>query len=324
MAKDNSEKVKVKEVKMRAYRIVTANDTVTKKDATLLDILPSDMKATNLEERLMVLSEIDKFSEKDTLAYLKEVGKGVYFGMMVRLRPTIQDGVLEEKKLKNESIELSDFITKELDGIKGLSYKEHYYFALSNKYIIVSFSSSPRKLFTYLNWLIRNSSDLLFDYRSVMKKKLSKDTKISKLEYKPKYATKGQATTSSATNTVYRRRLDQMTFEMVKGLFSNTEGLDEALAEGGIDATLVISFNRATLKKENRDNLLQLEVDHLDNPEDFFVDTSDGRFSLAEMPYTDVQKIEVTEQGFLSEPALIQRMKIIMSDLHENYDEPVD
>lgn len=86
----------------------------------------------------------------------------------------------------------------------------------------------------------------------------------------------------------------------------------------------VISFNRATLKKENRDNLLQLEVDHLDNPEDFFVDTSDGRFSLAEMPYTDVQKIEVTEQGFLSEPALIQRMKIIMSDLNENYDEPVD
>lgn len=323
MKKDDQEKVKVKEVRMRAYRIVTANDTVTKKDATLLDILPSDMKATNLEERLMVLSEIDKFSEKDTLAYLKEVKKDLYFGMMVRLRPTIQDGVLEENKFKKESIELSDFITKELDGIKGLSYKDHYYFALSNKYIVVSFSSSPRKLFTYLNWLIRNSSDLLFDYQSVMKKKLSKDATISKLEYKPKYATKGQAVTST-TNSVFKKRLDQITLEMIKGLFSNTEGLDEALAKGCVNATLVVSFNRTALKKENRDNLLQLEVDHLDNPEDFLVDTSDGRFSLAEMPYTDIQKIEVTEQGFISEPALIQRMQIIMSDLHENYDEPMD
>lgn len=319
MSGSENSRARFKEIRMRAYRIVTTNNAVSKKDASLLDILPSDMQSTNLEERLMVLSEIDKFSEKDTLAYLKEIDDNVYFGMMVRLRPVSQDGVLENEKLKEEAIELSDFISRKLDSIEGLSYKEHYYFALSRKFVIVSFSTSPRKLFTYLNWLIRNSTDQLFDYRSVMKNALSESAYIKKLIYNP-YGKQG-GLDIGASNRVYAKRLDSIAIKLLKDLFSDTENLSEALASGMAKATLVVSFDRVKLRKENKDNFLQMQVDHLDNPEAFTVETSEGNFSLNEMPYTDVQKIEVTERGFVSEEQLKQRMVLIMRELHDKYDE---
>ncbi len=137
--------------KLRAFRI--ENLSITKSNIGIIEMLKTRLTSeTTAQERRMKLNKQD--SDEDLLAYYQWTGGDtIFFGMMMRIIPAEQGGLLSESIFQQNIIKISD-LTEESGAAS--QYKEHYYFALNDSYLVTDLpgSTTIERLQTYLNWLL--------------------------------------------------------------------------------------------------------------------------------------------------------------------------
>ena len=135
--------------KLRAFKI--ENPNITEEDSGILSFLSQNLKETSTAQvRRMKLNEEDE--DEDLLSNFS-IQPTFLFGMMLRIIPSENGGIIPDNKFSQKTISIAELNSKDK---KSSQYKDHYYFAINNKYIVTDLSSlySIDRLQTYLNWLL--------------------------------------------------------------------------------------------------------------------------------------------------------------------------
>lgn len=141
---------KKKKITLRAFDVENLN--ITKSESDVKDLLLHRLEETNAGDRLMLLNE--RVNDQDLICNYDSSNKRFLWGSMLRICPSEEVLNIPDDLLQENKIEL-----QELDSLQGqgdLMYKSHYYFLLTNKYLITTF---PRDVTihpfqTYVNWFL--------------------------------------------------------------------------------------------------------------------------------------------------------------------------
>lgn len=138
---------------LRAFKI--ENSSVSRSSSEIVSMLHKVLIDTSTaDERKMKLNNQD--FDEDLLAYYQwTAGDTVLFGMMMRIIPSEQGGIIPEKIFQNHTITIDDLSNNETNSSQ---YKTHFYFALNSEYLVTDLPGSYtiERLQTYLNWLLRD------------------------------------------------------------------------------------------------------------------------------------------------------------------------
>ncbi len=140
-----------KKLTLRAFRI--ENPCLTEPNSGILGLLQQVLTAeSTAAQRRMPLNAEDP--DRDLLANFTWATNNAYmFGMMLRIIPADNGGMLSEELFNRPTITMADVNAGHPDQSQ---YKDHFYFALNNSYLVTSLAGniSIDRLQTYINWLL--------------------------------------------------------------------------------------------------------------------------------------------------------------------------
>lgn len=300
---------KPKNVKCRAFRISTSDFSDNAK--SIFSLLCEQLPKSKANERRMRLNTKDESREEDLICDY-EISEGVIFGTLLRIKssdniPEIPEEVFEENIIHLEQL-------RDLDVNSSLFYKDHYYFLLNDKYLIVTLRGNITitHFQTYTNWLLQSIRlNTLFEITPIVKEKpisLS-DLKSIKIED----PVRKEEDKFDLTET------KKISFELLTEMFRDVYSLDEVKASEIISAELLLKFNKPKKMKEeeyqNYFGALLKPVSDLENVT--FYPKKGKPIKGDEIEEMQEFKIETTDSGKISEPELKQAMEKYLRELEK-------
>ena len=139
-----------KPIKLRAFRVVLQD--ANEYSSNLLSALSTVLANSVVDSRRMVLNEQD--NDEDILSNFELVNE-YFFGTMIRIIPSEKGGYITPELFRHEKMSLSDLDNQ---NKQGHQYKDHYYFALNDRFLVTNLSGSYtiERLQTDLNWLLQS------------------------------------------------------------------------------------------------------------------------------------------------------------------------
>lgn len=229
-------------IKLRAFRI--ENPTLTEPNSGIISLLKRVLTdSSTAQQRRMKLNEDDV--DEDLLSYFAWQQNDSYlFGMMLRIIPAA-NGVINSDLFEHHTITIAEV---NAGNPEQSQYKEHYYFTVSNDYLITNLSGSYSvdRLQTYINWLLNPVRDSkLFEFTPLTK--VPDGIKLSEIKG-IEFSGGGHKSTLNAgiveTENSTATKMQELTASLLDRLFSDTTGISDIERDQIITAKLLLTVKR--------------------------------------------------------------------------------
>lgn len=312
-------KTNIKEVKLYAYSVYSSESKLTVSHATLTKWLSEKLKDSTLDKRCMVLNSMDKDSDEDFIGdFSDSKDNEPVFGTLFRMTPSENIPSFTDDILKQTTISLSQLENLLVKSGGKKAYKNHLYFYITDEVIITN-SSSAKKLEVYLNWYLKDYlTDISIDIRPRVEK-VSKTTlgSLKKVNIaEPKKVNKGKSTEmAKSSTTVKTLAIVDAVKDKVLSLLMHDYGLDKLTADNFNDVvrvqlSILIAQNTDLLPNEEAARkTLESVLNVVQNDAIEFVGPNGQRIKSEEMKVGKTVQIELNSNGFLNEHELYSEMK---------------
>lgn len=307
-----------KQIKLRAFEI--ANNAISK-NLQVANLLKQKLdSSTSSNERRMLLSEDDPKKEEDLISHFNTDRNNVVFATMLRIAPGDNVQHIDETLFQKANFSISDLLNAKLNT--SAIYKDHYYFLLSNRFIVTNLSSRTTitRLQTYLNWFLGELLELNPIIELKEEYDLSNVRSLVIQDPENKNTTNIDSTAKDNTNSTVVSKFKDIThfaIEHVKELFADAEDLDEIDFSQLVSAKLLIQIKKPT-KNSPEDvkkafSAMLKPVSDLDN---ISFKTRNGT-SVTGNQLQKIKQVEVdtTDTGKLNEQTLFQQMELFIKEL---------
>ncbi len=300
-----------KKIKLRSFSLSNTNLTQngTGIIACLNNVLTPDSTASS---RRMPLNAQD--GDEDLLSFYSILRDRYLFGMMLRIIPIENGGFISDELFSNNTISITDL---EQGADNGVQYKDHYYFMLSDRFVVTNLSGSYSidRFQTYINWLTENHRNSIFEMNPVTK--LPDGVRVSdikSIEFAGVRAVNVEPTSEPAVVTKMR----EIKSDVLSMLFGDTEELDNIRGEELVSAKLLLKIRKrpADMAEEDYTRAMSAMTRQITNDSGIAIKTRQGGTYTGEA-VKDVKEVEVelTESGRLNEQQLKQLMEQYLQEL---------
>lgn len=300
-----------KKIKLRSFGLSNTNliQNGTGIIACLNSVLPENSTANS---RRMMLNAQD--GDEDLLSFYSFLRDRYLFGMMLRIIPVENGGFISDDLFSNNTISIADL---EQGADNGFQYKDHYYFMLSDRFVVTNLSGSYSidRFQTYINWLTENHRDSIFDMNPVTK--LPDGVRVSdikSIEFAGVRAVNVEPNSEPAVVTKMR----EITSDVLSMLFGDTEELDNIRGEDLVSAKLLLKIRKrpADMAEEDYTRAMSAMTRQITNDSGIAIKTRQGGTYTGEA-VKDVKEVDVelTENDRLNEQQLKQLMEQYLQDL---------
>lgn len=300
-----------KKIKLRSFGLSNTNliQNGTGIIACLNSALPEDSTANS---RRMMLNAQD--GDEDLLSFYSFLRDRYLFGMMLRIIPVENGGFISDDLFSNNTISIADL---EQGADNGFQYKDHYYFMLSDRFVVTNLSGSYSidRFQTYINWLTENHRNSIFDMNPVTK--LPDGVRVSdikSIEFAGVRAVNVEPNSEPAVVTKMR----EITSDVLSMLFEDTEELDNIRGEELVSAKLLLKIRKrpADMAEEDYTRAMSAMTRQITNDSGIAIKTRQGGTYTGEA-VKDVKEVDVelTENDRLNEQQLKQLMEQYLQDL---------
>lgn len=300
-----------KKIKLRSFGLSNTNliQNGTGIIACLNSVLPENSTANS---RRMMLNAQD--GDEDLLSFYSFLRDRYLFGMMLRIIPVENGGFISDDLFSNNTISIADL---EQGADNGFQYKDHYYFMLSDRFVVTNLSGSYSidRFQTYINWLTENHRNSIFDMNPVTK--LPDGVRVSdikSIEFAGVRAVNVEPNSEPAVFTKMR----EITSDVLSMLFEDTEELDNIRGEELVSAKLLLKIRKrpADMAEEDYTRAMSAMTRQITNDSGIAIKTRQGGTYTGEA-VKDVKEVDVelTENDRLNEQQLKQLMEQYLQDL---------
>lgn len=300
-----------KKIKLRSFGLSNTNliQNGTGIIACLNSVLHEDSTANS---RRMMLNAQD--GDEDLLSFYSFLRDRYLFGMMLRIIPVENGGFISDDLFSNNTISIADL---EQGADNGFQYKDHYYFMLSDRFVVTNLSGSYSidRFQTYINWLTENHRNSIFDMNPVTK--LPDGVRVSdikSIEFAGVRAVNVEPNSEPAVVTKMR----EITSDVLSMLFEDTEELDNIRGEELVSAKLLLKIRKrpADMTEEDYTRAMSAMTRQITNDSGIAIKTRQGGTYTGEA-VKDVKEVDVelTENDRLNEQQLKQLMEQYLQDL---------
>lgn len=238
----------LKPVVLYAYEI--DNKELTKSHSDLKEKLSKKL-AENKESASNRRMIINSLSNEEDLLSSYSISKQLLFGVMWRIIPQKEVPNIPLELFNHPTITLNDIMDKE--GNTLLTCKDHYYFALNEKYIVTNARKSKIKAFeAYINWLLEAERlDTTYSFTPLIQP--PKETKLSQIENivfsQPKPDKKKKQDTAS-TEDAKSSKVINFALDMLKKVVEDVPEWKTMMENNILSAKLLVKFSQPK-KMEN-------------------------------------------------------------------------
>lgn len=305
-------------VKLRAFRI--ENPNLTSSHSGIIPFLSSVLTPTSTaQSRRMRLNEVD--SDEDLLSYFTwQQNNNYLFGMMLRIIPAVNGGYIDQQLFEQPTITIAEVNGGASDQSQ---YKDHYYFALNNNYIVTNLSGSYSidRFQTYINWLLGPvRGNTLYEFTPLTKVpdglRLSE---IKGIEFNG--GNSNLAITSEVTNTENSTaiKMKDLKDSLLDIILSDTSSLSEIERDQIISAKLLLTIKNKPkdMAKEDYQRVMGALTRQITNDNGISLITKNGnRYNGDVIKIVKDVVVEKTTGNRLVEEQLKQKMEGFLSELN--------
>jgi hypothetical protein len=243
------------------------------------------------------------------------------FGMMLRIIPADNGGVLDESLFNRPTITMADV---NAGNAEQSQYKGHFYFAINNYYVVTSLSGNLNidRLQTYINWLLREvRGERLFLFTELTKMPEGVPyNQISDIQFVGGGNTISSVPTQNESSTI-STSLGNITNEVLEKLFGqDTENLDKIRSNQLVEARLFIKLKRKPreMAQDEFQRVMGAIATNITNDSGIVVRTKDGnKYTGAEIKIKKPVSIECIESNRIVEEQLKQEMELFLNEIRE-------
>lgn len=308
-----------RQIVLRAFRI--ENPTITEPNSGILrfmqQVLTSESTAA---QRRMTLNQDDP--DRDLIANFTWASNNAYvFGMMLRVIPADNGGILDERVFNRNFINLSDLNTGNPDQSQ---YKDHYYFALNNNYLVTNLSGNINisRLQTYINWLLESvRGTRLFQFTEMTK--LPEGISFNQIK-DIQFVGGGVQVTAAPTEpeyTTFSSYLSNLKDEIIAHLLGVDHASLESIRENQlVEATLVMKIKNKPkeMAQEEFQRAMEAVATNITNDSGVVIRTKDGtKYTGEAVKLKKSVTVGITETNRIIEEQLKQEMEQFLNEIGE-------
>lgn len=305
-----------KQMTLRAFKI--ENPVLTKASSGILEKLRSVLTdESTAADRRMPLNRNEP--DRDLLSdFTWAQNQNFLFGMILRIIPAENGGVLDEELFNQKTITISQINS----GTPGQSqYKDHFYFAINNDYLITNLSGNVGidRFQTFINWLLRNVRGThLYQFTELTK--IPDGVKLSDIK-EIKFVGGGTVVSTSVTTeepTTIKAKLGQLSDDILHKLVGDTVSLAEIRENRLIEASIYLKIKgrpREMAENEFR-RVMGAIATNVTNDSGIIVKTKDGNNYTGES--VKVKKrimVECVGPNQIVEEQLLQQMELFLNEV---------
>lgn len=313
-------KAKTKPIKLRAFKVI--NKDLKKNSSDLMRLLNQRLVNSVVKDRMMILNAEDEFKESDLIANFDIKKDSYIFGSIMRVTqkegvPQLPDSFLNESKIDIEEL-------KSLTADTSLIYKSHYYFILNDDFVITTLpvTTTIKCMETYINSIMDDiRDDSLFGFNTMMKKQEQirmgdiKDIRIKNSTVPI------NAMSKMSNEQTYVQKMVDISFSAVKHFMSEKTNISEEDLQQIVSAELLIKFVRPKgMKKDIYEEKLGAIMNPVSDTDDVVFYTKTGPVTGSEIMRISPIKVELTENGRISEKDLKLQMEEFLLELKNEKD----
>ena len=200
-------------------------------------LLSEQLENSIANDRRLVLNEKDHNKEEDLICDYK-VSTSTVFGTLLRIRNSDNIPELPEEIFKNNTIHLEELENLKIES--SIFYKDHYYFLLSDNYLIVTLRGNVTitHFQTYINWLLESvRAKNLFEFTPIVKNIPDISLKDIK-QITIKDPTRKEEDTYELTET------KKFSIDILCSMLKDVISLDDVILSEIISAELLLKFSK--------------------------------------------------------------------------------
>lgn len=309
-------KIPPKKLTLRAFKI--QNSSFTEPNSGIVRLLQKVLTdSSRASDRRMPLNADDP--DRDLLAnYIWPANNSYLFGMMLRVIPADNGGIIEEELFNQHTITMAQVSAGSPDQSQ---YKGHFYFALNNEYLVTSLPGNINidRLQTYINWLLESVRDSsLFQFIELTK--LPEGVQLSQIK-DIQFVGGGVTTTAKTTDepsTSWTVKLGNITEDILKSVISDSTSLDMIKANQLIEARLLLKVKGKPkeMAQEEFQKVMGALATNINNDNGLVLRTKDGNNYTGDMiKVKKTVSVECIEANRIVEEQLKQEMERFLNEI---------
>lgn len=303
-------------IKLRAFKI--ENPNLTEANSGILPLLKSILTDTSIaSQRRMKLNEDDE--DEDLLSNFTWHQDNIYlFGMMLRVIPAENGGVISEELFNQHTITIADVTT----GNPAQSqYKNHYYFALNNNYLVTNLAGNINidRVQTYINWLLNSVRGGRY-FQLTELTKLPDGVPLSQIS-QIEFVGGGSivnATPTSRNPEAFSTKMIELTNDVLSYIVSDADSLDQIRSSQLVEAKLFLKMKGKPkeLAQEDFQRVMGAIATNITNDSGIILKTKDGNKYTGETVKVKKEvEVERTTGNRIVEEQLKQKMEVFLTEL---------
>lgn len=312
-----------KKLTLRAFRI--ENPNLTEPNSGILGLLQQVLTVeSTAAQRRMPLNAEDP--DRDLLANFTWATNNAYmFGMMLRIIPADNGGMLSEELFNRPTITMADVNAGHPDQSQ---YKDHFYFALNNNYLVTSLAGNINidRLQTYINWLLEGvRGERLFQLTELTK--LPAGVAFSQIK-DIQFVGGGTTIVSTPTEneqTTISTSLGNLTDGLLELLMgSDTANLDRIRSNQLVEARLLLKLKSKPreMAQEEFQRVMGAIVTNVTNDSGIVLRTKDGnKYTGAAVKIKKAVSVECIGANRIVEEQLKQEMELFLTEIRVQQDD---
>ncbi len=298
---------------LRAFRI--ENTSLTEYDSGILKFLQTVLTPNSTaSQRSMVLNAANP--NIDLLANFSWSKNGSYmFGMMLRIIPADNGGVIDKDLFNKQTISMADVSTGNPDQSQ---YKDHFYFAINNDYLVTNLPGNLTiyRLQHYINWLLESErKDKLFQFTELTK--LPKGVSLSQIK-SIQLVGSNEPSLFNEKPTIFPV-LRNLTNDVLGLLVGNdTCSLEQLHRNQLVEAQLLIKFKKPTKKVTDEDynRAMSAVVTNVPIDQNIVIHTKDGnKYTGKAVRVKKFVTVDCIDANRIVEEQLKQEMELFLSEI---------
>lgn len=314
-------------MKLRAFSI--SNDLLTESKSNAYSLLLSTLTSSNnTADRCMILNAQDPNKEEDLISYYQNIEeKKFVFCTMLRMAPGKEVQHVTETLLSKKLFTIDDLDSQDIDT--AAIYKNHYYFALNDNYIVTTLplTTTITRLQTYINWFIKNLKEPLEASPVIKKEEASSLSKINSIIVKDPIKNNTPSENNKSTNLPSVGKsfvsLSGYVWETVKNALLDSSKLDEVTLSQMISAELIIKFSKPRkMSEEEYAKALSAYLKPVSDLDNISFKTAAGNTIKKGTDVVMIKpvNIDTTESGKINEQTLLQEMGKFLNEIENEKD----
>lgn len=304
-----------KKYTLRAFKIM--NPSMTSQDSGILSMLEQKLtpKLTSGERRMLL--NADEPDSELLANYSWSANKSYLFGMMLRIIPADNGGMIHENLFSQQMITMAQV---DSGSSSDSQYKDHFYFALDNNYLVTTLSGTFNisRLQTYMNWLLESVRDThLFEFIELTK--LPDGIPLSQIK-DIQFVGGGTVATAQSTESEhnYSLSLKNIKEDILRSVVRDAASLDSILENRLIEARLLLKVKAKPkeMAKEEFQRVMGAIATNVTNDSGLILRTKDGnKYTGAEIKIKKTITVECFEKNRIVEEQLKQEMEKFLSEI---------